>query len=686
VVYERPDQPAAVVAHLLAEGRTVGVCTGAMEFGPRALGHRSILAPATDPRITAMLNQKLKRTEFMPFAPITRVEDAHRMYSDIEGVERAAEFMTVALDATVEMADSCPAVVHVDGTVRPQIVDQAVNPFLHAVLTQYAALTQVSSVINTSFNVHEEPIVCSPQDALRGFIDARLDYLYLEGFLVARERNLPLLLDSPAEHVAGIPVGRPEEPVLIEHLWREIHYIRTQADERLSLVEQLHAECERYREHIAGLREELDRLRQTRDSAAVESSPATLGSVAELQADEAPSPVANPDAAPAPVVDSFASSAGPERRTSIEQPDVMEALNRLEARLTEILDNYVPPPLDQASQDHILALELGKQQAEAAADARLRVIEEQQRALDHYRYWRLRERFNRLVQPRIGVLYQYPPQPLDIPAHYRRGLKPSATPKISIVTPSYNQGRFIERTIRSIVDQQYPGLEYIVQDGASTDETLEVLGRFEESIASVESARDGGLANGLNLGFARTTGEIMGYLNSDDLLLPGALNCVARFFDANPKIDVVYGHRIVIDEYDGEIGRWVLPPHDDEVLSWADYVPQETLFWRRQVWDAVGGSVDETFQFAVDWDLLIRFREAGARMARLPRFLGAFRVHPHQKTSSQMVDVGTHEMERLRERVHGRVVTPREISKALKPYLRKHVVYHKLYRLGVLRY
>ena len=82
-------------------------------------------------------------------------------------------------------------------------------------------------------------------------------------------------------------------------------------------------------------------------------------------------------------------------------------------------------------------------------------------------------------------------------------------------------------------------------------------------------------------------------MNSDDLLLPGTLNYVAGYFEKHPDVDVVYGHRVLIDEYDREIGRWVLPPHDDEILSWADYVPQETLFWRRRIWDKTGAAMDE---------------------------------------------------------------------------------------------
>jgi hypothetical protein len=130
----------------------------------------------------------------------------------------------------------------------------------------------------------------------------------------------------------------------------------------------------------------------------------------------------------------------------------------------------------------------------------------------------------------------------------------------------------------------------------------------------------------------------------------------------------------------------VLPPHDDAVLSWADYVPQETLFWRRRIWDHVGGAMDQTFQFALDWDLILRFRDAGARFVRLPRFLGAFRYHAQQKTCSQLASRGLDEMNRLRQRCHGRSVSFSEIAQHLSGYFLRHVVYDRLYQLGILRY
>jgi glycosyltransferase involved in cell wall biosynthesis len=251
-----------------------------------------------------------------------------------------------------------------------------------------------------------------------------------------------------------------------------------------------------------------------------------------------------------------------------------------------------------------------------------------------------------------------------------------APPTISIVTACFQHGRFIERTLRSVLDQRYPALEYFVHDGRSNDGTVAILERYAARLSGWTSQRDRGQTHALNTGFERTRGDILAYLNADDLLLPGALHYVGAFFQSHPEVDVVYGHRLVIDELDREIGRWILPPHADAIMAWADFVPQETLFWRRSVWQRVEAHLDEEFHFAMDWDLLLRFREAGARFMRLPRFLGAFRVHAEQKTSTLLADQGAVEMDRLRARCHGRPVTRREIYRATVPYLTRHLVWH----------
>ena len=276
--------------------------------------------------------------------------------------------------------------------------------------------------------------------------------------------------------------------------------------------------------------------------------------------------------------------------------------------------------------------------------------------------------------------------PLNVPRRYFDVSPPTDPPTVSIVTPSYNYGAFLERTICSVLDQGYPALEYIVRDGGSKDGTREILERYAPRLANWACEPDSGQANAINRGMAHATGEIMAYLNSDDLLLPGSVSYVASYLAKHPNVDVVYGHRVLIDENDMEIGRWVLPRHDDALLSWTDPVPQETLFWRRGIWEAVGGRMDEEFRYALDWDLLLRFREADAKIVRLPRFLGAFRVHAAQKTSAQVDEFGEEEMARLRFRVLGRKPERPEVLRAMRRYLMRHIVLHKLYRARILRY
>jgi len=315
-----------------------------------------------------------------------------------------------------------------------------------------------------------------------------------------------------------------------------------------------------------------------------------------------------------------------------------------------------------------------------------RAAEEEARRRRREAYYRARRSLRARLSPKLGVLDQYPPRPLRVPPSYAARPALHAPPLITLVTPSFCQAPFLERTLQSALGQEYPRLEYIVQDGGSPDGSASILERYRTRLARCVSAPDRGQAHALNRGFAGSNGDLMGYLNSDDLLVPGALHAVAAAFGRHPEVDVVYGHRIVVDEEDREIGRWVLPAHDDAVLSWADYVPQETLFWRRRIWERVGARIDESFRFAMDWDLLLRFRDAGARFLRLPRFLGCFRVHEAQKTTAQMEGVGLAEMARLRERCHGRPVTEAEVRRHLRPYLKRHVVLHKCYRLGLARY
>lgn len=258
---------------------------------------------------------------------------------------------------------------------------------------------------------------------------------------------------------------------------------------------------------------------------------------------------------------------------------------------------------------------------------------------------------------RIEVLRQYAPRPVrwdPIPA---ARLPAGRLPRIGLVTPSYNQADFVEETIESVLTQDYPHLHYVVQDGESSDASPGLIARHARRLVHWESTPDRGQADAVIKGFAHLDGQLrpddlMGWLNSDDLLAPGTLRFVGEYFARHPEVDAVYGHRLIIDEAGREIGRWILPPHEPAALEWVDYVPQETLFWRRRAWDRVGG-LDRSFQFALDWDLLARFTAANLKLVRVPRFLGAFRVHPNQKTSRQIHSTGAEEMTRIRERFHG---------------------------------
>jgi carbamoyltransferase len=259
------------------------------------------------------------------------------------------------------------------------------------------------------------------------------------------------------------------------------------------------------------------------------------------------------------------------------------------------------------------------------------------------------------IKPRLGDLKaQYRPRPLTVPLSYERTRAPVPAPLISIVTPSLNHGAYIESTILSVVNQRYPRLEYVVMDGGSSDGTAEILERRRDHLHHFQSAPDEGQGSAINSGFVRSSGEIMGWVNSDDLLLPGSLAYVALIFDRHPDVDLVYGHRILIDEEGRDIGIWVTPPHRPDSIRWFDFLPQETAFWRRRVWDRVGG-IDESIGVALDWDLFLRFQEAGAKIRRLPRFLGAFRLHAGQKTRVHQ-EVALAELAEIRDRCAGRHV------------------------------
>ena len=181
--FHRDDTIERTVAERLVDGKVVARFNGRMEFGPRALGNRSILYRASDPSANKWLNDRLRRTEFMPFAPIVMTERAGELFHEMEGTEHACKFMTIILKCTEFTKEKCPAIVHVDGTARPQCVTEEINPSMYRILAHYESMTGVPVLVNTSYNMHEEPIVCTPEDAVRAYLASRLDFLAMGPFL-----------------------------------------------------------------------------------------------------------------------------------------------------------------------------------------------------------------------------------------------------------------------------------------------------------------------------------------------------------------------------------------------------------------------------------------------------------------------------------------------------------------------
>jgi glycosyltransferase involved in cell wall biosynthesis len=251
--------------------------------------------------------------------------------------------------------------------------------------------------------------------------------------------------------------------------------------------------------------------------------------------------------------------------------------------------------------------------------------------------------------------------------HARKTSPPSTTalaarrPLISVVTCSYEQARYLDQTIRSVLEQNYPRLEYIVIDGGSADGSADVIRRHEHALAYWTSEPDRGQTDALIKGFARATGEIHGWLCSDDLLLPGALDAVARFFSTHPDVMAAYGDALWIDAD----GRFLRPKKEMGFNRFVflydhNYVPQPSMFWRSALYDAVSG-LDSEFDLAMDSDLWERFSRR-TRIGHIPGYLSCMRFYAQQKTRSRRME-GRREDELIRSR--GEPVGRRALTGAL---------------------
>jgi carbamoyltransferase len=187
IQFQQVDNIELKIAQALSSNKIVAHFFGRSEYGPRALGNRSIFAPATNTNVNDSLNKKLNRTEFMPFAPILLAEDANELISDWNEDEQNTRFMTITNNVTPKMKEIAPAIVHIDGTARPQIIKLSDNERVYNILKEYKRITNIPVLVNTSFNLHEEPIVNTPEDALKVLEQKAVDVLVINNFYIEKQ-------------------------------------------------------------------------------------------------------------------------------------------------------------------------------------------------------------------------------------------------------------------------------------------------------------------------------------------------------------------------------------------------------------------------------------------------------------------------------------------------------------------
>jgi len=235
-------------------------------------------------------------------------------------------------------------------------------------------------------------------------------------------------------------------------------------------------------------------------------------------------------------------------------------------------------------------------------------------------------------------------KPIDVPQKMPSG---RPWPKISVVTVTLNQGEYLEETLRSVIFQGYPNLEYIVIDGGSTDKTLEILDRYRSRLAFLISEKDKGQSDAINKGFQHSSGDIMAWLNSDDCYMPGALWRAAIAFDTY-SAEIVAGGCALRKDHEQNfvrihhnampIGK-IVPLPLDRLLnidgSWqkGDFFYQPEVFWKRGLWERSGGFVDENLFYSMDYELWTRFALNGAHILHIPDTLALYRMHENQKTT-----------------------------------------------------
>jgi glycosyltransferase involved in cell wall biosynthesis len=242
----------------------------------------------------------------------------------------------------------------------------------------------------------------------------------------------------------------------------------------------------------------------------------------------------------------------------------------------------------------------------------------------------------------------------------------SAWPRLSIITPSYNQGNYLEASIRSVLLQGYPNLEYIVIDGSSSDQSVEIIRKYEPWLSYWVSEIDRGQSDAINKGLLQSTGTYIGWVNSDDIYLEKAFQQIIQIFSANPEYVLVHGNRILIDPEGNVQGCAALPAFNPPIVS----VPvfSETAFWSRAAMNSVG-LLDPTFHFSMDLEFFTRLALHGT-IYKTNKFLGCLRCHPESK-SSTIPGQGRKETDQLWQKLFNCEYTAHNIP---RNYMRKQAL------------
>ena len=237
----------------------------------------------------------------------------------------------------------------------------------------------------------------------------------------------------------------------------------------------------------------------------------------------------------------------------------------------------------------------------------------------------------------------------------------SILPKISVITPSFNQGQFIEETILSVLGQNYPNIEYIIVDGGSSDNTVDIIHKYENKIHYWISEKDFGQSHAINKGFAKATGDIVCWLNSDDLYMPGTLNYIAEQIVKDEKV-VIFGNALHFRQSSTGISSYgsdVIGDSERHLLENRDYIIQPSAFWTKRVWEDVG-SLREDIHFAFDWEWFLRAKKMGVQFKGVQKCLSLYRIHDDHKTGT------------------GGVKRQREILEVYNAYSSKYAALYKI--------